>query len=683
MSLDPDRLVRAYLGYRNPAGDLAWYPGEVEIDTQMGILPGDREEDPYPASETPHGDQHGSSKMPGPEEQPASEARWPVPSGESREKQRSLPLPNSHPEQRDVNIDRFVFNVPDARPDSRYRDKTDVPIRTPGTPGEESGNPTKFDYGSPTRRTIDREAAGMFPKERQREQRGKAKRVSLKWYKRNRSKHRRRMQRRQRRLRTRAQVKRMRKLRNKYPRRFQRRPGGGIRSPAQRSQKWREKKKKQQEVRRADYAFFPVEREDGFPFLYGKDLQYAEIDGFADGEVHFTVFPEFSGEDYGVMGAPERKSMNPIDFLGQAVFDEEDDLEAVMDAIEDEFGEEVWDRGPDEVESPWLDEDAVVASSLWHTHHLNQEPADRRPKTDDQWKDEQQEADRALQRELERDRTSGVPRGTRTTPSYPNAPDHWPSDQTRAPYWKGRPDDQTPATPMNDLTPVEDSGGASKVIPWDSPAVNKQDQTFNRGEGGSSTVPPVSASVKTADTIAQILTRTAPKVKQRAAERPARITGHDRTKGLWFFQSGKHIQRMRVVPKAGSKASNVTQMDVLVSCSCPFWRWQGPEHWSKKHRYLYDRNRTKGTATYPEIRDPKFRHGVCKHIVAVFNLVRSQKLKFSPKQACGECDINEVGMEVMNVPLESLRYLLDRSDGIEVESYLTAEDLVARYLGHT
>lgn len=665
MTLDPEQLVRAYLGYRDPANDLFTYQGLTEIDSQMGILPGDREEDPYPASETPHGDQHGSSKMPGPEKQPSSEARWPVSPGEPREKQRVLPLSNSHPKQRDVNIDRFVLNVPDARPDSRYRSETDVPVRTPGKPGEEVGNPTKFDYGMPTRRHLE----GRFPKERQREQRGKAKRVSHKWYKRNRSKHRRRMQRRQRRLRTRSQFKRQRKLRQKYPRRFRRRPGGGFRTPGQRSKEWREEQKQKQQ-RRADYAYWPDRRESGLPFLFGADLQYAEIDGFDGRKVHFTVFPEFTGDDFGVMGAPERKQMDPLDFLGQAVFDDDDDLEDVLEAIEEAFGPEVWDRDPDEVESPWLDEDAVIAaSSLWHTHFYEERAPSLREKSDDQWKDERQEAEYAEERELERDRTSGVPRGTRTTPTYPNAPDHWPSDMTQAPYWKGRPDDKTPATSLNDLTPVEDSGGASKVIPWDYPGENKQDRTFTHGPGQP---PPggLAASTKVADTISQILRRTAPKVKQRATDRPARVTGHDRTKGVWFFQSGKYIQKMRAVPRTGSKASNVTQMDVYVSCSCPFWRWQGPEHWAKKNRYLYDRNRTKGTASFPEIRDPNFRHGVCKHLVAVFNLVRSQKLKFSPKRASHE-------------HLKPFRYLLDSSAGVEVEPHLTAEDLVVRYLGNT
>ena len=647
MRIDPDRLVRAYLGFRSPADDLFQTKTFVEDDSSRGILPGDREPDPYPASETPHGDQHAESQMPGAEPVPSTDSRSPVPSGEVREKERALPLAPGHPPDRNINVDRFVFNVPDARPDSRYREKTDVPVRTPGMPGEERGNPTKFDYSMPTRRPKE---GGLFPKKRQRKQRGKAKRTSLKWYKRNRSRHKRRIMRRNRRLRMRSQVKRQKRLRVRSPKRFERRPGGGVRDPAQRSRTWREQKRQAE-------TLDMVTREDGFPFLFGRDLQYAEIDGFDDHVVKFTVFPEFEGDDFEVMGAPETRQMDPMDFLGQAVFDDDEDLETVLDAIEDAYGPEVWDLEPHEIESPWMDEDAVVASSLWHTQFY-EELAPDLVRTDDERKDEQDAAN------YDEDRMSGIPRGTPNVPTYPDAPDNWPSEMTRAPYRDDQPDDASPATPLNSLTPVEDSGGASKVIPWDSPTENRQDRTFRQ-----------------ADNISQILIRTTPKVKQRARGYTARITGHDKAKGMWFFRTGDYVQRMRAMPRAG-KAQNVTKMDVLVSCSCPFWRWQGPEHWSKEHGYLYNRNRTRGTAAFPEIRDPKFRHGVCKHVVAVFSLVKSRKLKFSPKVACGSCDIEEVGAQEMTIPVESLRYLLDRSDEVEVESNLTAEALVSQYLGH-
>jgi len=53
-----------------------------------------------------------------------------------------------------------------------------------------------------------------------------------------------------------------------------------------------------------------------------------------------------------------------------------------------------------------------------------------------------------------------------------------------------------------------------------------------------------------------------------------------------------------------------------VSCSCPFWRWQGPEHWARKFLYIY--SNPVGTASVPVIKDPMRKHGICKHVYALF-----------------------------------------------------------------
>jgi len=62
----------------------------------------------------------------------------------------------------------------------------------------------------------------------------------------------------------------------------------------------------------------------------------------------------------------------------------------------------------------------------------------------------------------------------------------------------------------------------------------------------------------------------------------------------------------------------VKKMPVKVSCTCEFFRWQGPEHWAKVNDFLYGKPR--GTASFPIIRDPKSKHWVCKHVLAVLRL---------------------------------------------------------------
>lgn len=651
MPLDADDLVREFVaaGYRSPAGDLFQTDLLRQWKSQHGVLPGQREEDPYPASETPHGDQHASGRTrklkdqdadkpkgtPGPKEEGTEKARKPVPPGEAREKQVALPLPEGHPRTRDRVIDRFVMNVPDSRPDPRDRSKTDTPVRTVGVPGEQWGNPTKFDYNMPTRRVA------RFPTKRQREQRQKARRVSRKWYRKNRSRHTRRAIRRYRRTRFKSQFKRTNRLRNKFPTRFKRRPGG-VRDPAERSRKWREKNKKASE--------------DQFWVLWGPEHQDALVTNLnpETNEIEFVLYPSSPMDEPGTVYpevAPEQHSVPAPEFYAWANFWEEDDAEELAEAIDEHLGDEAWDAEPEEIEGPWDDLEGldVMAGSFWNTHHYEELAPDKQPLTRDQWVDHQQQEDyRRERQEDDGDREGGTPRGQKTTPTYPKGPDHWPALMTRQPYRNDRPDDETPATPLNSITPVEQNPGSAKVIPWNADMAQNMD-----------------FSIKTADTMAMILRRVSPKVKQRAKERPARITGVDRQRNLWFFQSGEYFQRLRAIPRPGSKAQNIRHMDVLVSCSCPFWQWQGPEHWSKENEYLYNRNRTRGTAAYPEVRDPKFRHAVCKHVVSVFNLVKTQKLKISPSEG------KQAG-----------RYLLDSPDTGEAPG-LAPEELVVSYLGKT
>lgn len=134
----------------------------------------------------------------------------------------------------------------------------------------------------------------------------------------------------------------------------------------------------------------------------------------------------------------------------------------------------------------------------------------------------------------------------------------------------------------------------------------------------------------TEDTIPMILRRTERKVKQRAEDYKPRVTGVERTRKVWFFEVGDYVVRLRAIPKS-AKQQRVETMDVRVKCSCPSWRWNGPEHWAMEHSYQY--GRPKGTASFPKVNDPKFRHAVCKHTVACFRYIQEHKLKIeAPKK---------------------------------------------------
>ena len=73
-----------------------------------------------------------------------------------------------------------------------------------------------------------------------------------------------------------------------------------------------------------------------------------------------------------------------------------------------------------------------------------------------------------------------------------------------------------------------------------------------------------------------------------------------------------------------SESSLVREADLLISCSCPFWRWQGPEYHARENDYLFGPPR--GSASLPEVRDPQNHHYVCKHVSKVLDLIESYEV---------------------------------------------------------
>jgi hypothetical protein len=107
--------------------------------------------------------------------------------------------------------------------------------------------------------------------------------------------------------------------------------------------------------------------------------------------------------------------------------------------------------------------------------------------------------------------------------------------------------------------------------------------------------------------------------------------------GLVERSKGIEFRRKRISPSGlstweaqGSKGETYTvrvkplpKKKIQVSCSCDFFRWQGPEHWAQANEYLYGKPR--GTAAQPEVKDPKGKHWACKHVLAVLEVARGWK----------------------------------------------------------
>ena len=570
---------------------------------------------------------------------------WPVQMSPNREKQRVLPLPSGHPPQRDRSLFRPVYNVPDAQPGSRQRTKTITPIRTLGVPGEQYGTPTKYDYNTVTRRTMtsdDREAMivrppkSALPKKRQKNQVGPAKMYSKKRYRgRAKALTKRRMKRRYRILKKKPAFRKRERMRDLYPKRYMRR-GTGYNQPKKRTRDWREAKKKKDRIQGVTRRKEQAKRREKnkkeqakktrlssetwrFPLLY-EDTP-VEVYDF-DPETGHVLFESEEGLD----------SAYVWDFLKGVTVYREEDIDWLTDVIEHEFGEDVWDYLEDDLDLEEADygEKAATGETFLRVQdkpsNLDQNaPKKKTPK--------------------------GVPRQDRQRNDYMSglpspggskgkeAPTSWVGPMTGQPgipspskdhKHRGQPHANPDLVGGFPQPAVEQQSGSAKVIPdvnWSTGDLSwrNKNKPLMSLRALETAVRVARFHSRTADTIAMIRRRAEKALFEKARTRPASMTGFEKRRLTWTFKSGKWRVKLRAMPEPGSKAINVMQMHVRCACSCPFWRWQGPEHWGREYDWQYGRLR--GTGSFPKVRDPRFRHPVCKHVIAVFDWVKANRLK--------------------------------------------------------
>lgn len=110
-----------------------------------------------------------------------------------------------------------------------------------------------------------------------------------------------------------------------------------------------------------------------------------------------------------------------------------------------------------------------------------------------------------------------------------------------------------------------------------------------------------------------------PKFKNRAAKCGVQLKRADIKNLRWIFSvdcgNGAKVVKMKGL-RDGS-ITKLSKMDLDLTCSCPGWRWLGPEHHAKNEDYLDGKPR--GTASVPVVRDPTGINRVCKHVAAVLS----------------------------------------------------------------
>jgi hypothetical protein len=133
--------------------------------------------------------------------------------------------------------------------------------------------------------------------------------------------------------------------------------------------------------------------------------------------------------------------------------------------------------------------------------------------------------------------------------------------------------------------------------------------------------------VRVASTAEQILSGLDPKFQTKAQACSATLKRADIKNLRWVFAVDCGNGMKAVKMKAVRPRANVTvfgKMNLELSCSCPAWRWLGPEFHAKGEGYLL--GKPQGTASTPDVRDPERDNRVCKHVAAALAVTRGWTL---------------------------------------------------------
>jgi len=468
--------------------------------------------------------------------------------------------------------DREIGKFEFNRPDNDIDERP----RTLGLSGEEYGHPTKYDYNMPTRRSITGFKSGPPSSTKQRKQRVKQRVRDHLRYKKDRSrKLRQSLKRYHHFCKRNRQCMRKREMQRKYPSKYRRR------SPLSESAEKRLTRRHKEGAAGISFWLNPTGG-------VGKIL-FAE-----EGHVVFRL-------DSSTEVLPISVFSRVATFFDQASFDK------YLDAV---------------VMVPDLDAETVHGVGALYDIDTTEMPLDRL-------------SPERLKKAFEVITAGDVILFDRAPPNEDiNRPDQLNTYDVSGPdqtFKKPKDRDGLPpsfSAPSNQTDDVP--AGSSRVVP------NGEGQFWS----GDATYMFASSRInKRAVRISEIQAKVDGSVLNRAKSIRPKLSRADSKNSIYFFEvpsSEGAPYRVKLQALRKGNVVDLQKMDVLVTCSCDFFRWQGPEHWAKTNGFLYGKPR--GTASAPVIKDPASKHWACKHVISVFNFVKGYGYKLSsatPDYAAG------------------------------------------------
>jgi hypothetical protein len=126
----------------------------------------------------------------------------------------------------------------------------------------------------------------------------------------------------------------------------------------------------------------------------------------------------------------------------------------------------------------------------------------------------------------------------------------------------------------------------------------------------------------------EIEDRLSPEIEDKGKRCRASLKRADLKNLRWIFavNCGNGPKVVRLKANRSGNVVKFPKLNLHLACSCPAWRWQGPEYHAKQQDYQDPNTPFQGTASAPNIRDPKRVHKVCKHVAAVLSMTRNWTL---------------------------------------------------------
>jgi len=137
---------------------------------------------------------------------------------------------------------------------------------------------------------------------------------------------------------------------------------------------------------------------------------------------------------------------------------------------------------------------------------------------------------------------------------------------------------------------------------------------------------PPDPQVKIAVRLSEVMDGLNSKTVERSRKCQVTVRRVDRDNLRWIFSvdCGNGPKAVNLKADRQGNVTRITKMDLQVKCSCPAWQWLGPEYHAKQD--TYQDGKPRGTASTPDIRDPKRHNRVCKHVAAVMNHIEGWEI---------------------------------------------------------